>query len=121
MKTWLELHPHVKKTSARANSSRMLADVSVRLRIFQLLEQNGLGLNKVAKKLSGLMNYKSHYYEDGKCVLRSNIGVQLEGLTLIVRLYDSLFKSGVGLGLTQEEMIQIQQMIKDFDKKQDNF
>ena len=97
METWLELHPNVKKASARANSSRMLADVSVRLRVFEILEKNGLGLNEVVKKLSEFMNAKYYVYNEKKeRVLSDNRLLQFQGLTLILRLYDSLLKASGG-------------------------
>ena len=97
MNAWLELHPNVKKASARANSSRMLADVSVRLRVFEILEQNGLGLNEVAKKLSEFMNAKYYVLNEKKeRILSDNRLIQFQGLTLILRLYDSLLKASGG-------------------------
>jgi len=110
MNAWLELHPNVKKASARANSSRMLADVSVRLRVFEILEQNGLGLNEVAKKLSEFMNAKYYVLNEKKeRILSDNRLIQFQGLTLILRLYDSLLRAGVGID--PKEIAQLNQAL----------
>lgn len=112
---YLEVYPQAKYDSARHSASILLTNAYIKQRVYEILEQNGLGLKEVAKKLSELMNAKRYHYENNERVLGDNLYLQEVGLNLIVRLYCSLFKSGGGLGLTSDEMVQIQQMIKEFE------
>lgn len=110
-KAYLEVYPKSKYDSARHSASILLTNVYIKQRVYEILEKNGLGLNEVAKKLSEYMNSNNCYFKE-------------LGINLTVRLYDSVLKSGIGIGLTVEDMTKIQQMVHDFEalnqKKQDN-
>lgn len=122
---YLKVYPKAKYPSARHSASLLLTNVYIKQRIYEILEQNGLGLPVVAKKLNELMNVKdSRLNEKGERILVDRIGAQIKTLDLILRLYDSLIKSGTAICLTSEEVAQIEQMVKEFEvlnqKKQDN-
>ncbi len=121
---YLEVYPSSNYDSARHSASILLRNAYIKQRVGEILEQNGLGLKEVVKKLAEFMNAKSYYHEGNELVLKDNRYLQFQGLTLILRLYDSLIKSGGGMILTSEEVAQIEQLVKEIEalkqKKQEN-
>jgi phage terminase small subunit len=114
---YLEAYPGVKEASARTNASRLLANVSVRRYIAILLDSQGLGIKDILKRLKELS-------EATRTVQRHNIifdepiyGIQLQAIQTALRIYENI---GYEINLTPEQMNQIAQMVKDFEKKQDD-
>ncbi len=113
-KAYLDIHPDIKEASARVNASRLLANISIRTRILEQLEEHGLGFKEVVKKLAEFLNAKRCFVNHkGEKEYVDNRALQLQGLTLILRLYDSLIKSGVHLSLTTDELSKIEQMVNE--------
>jgi len=51
---YLEINPNVKVTSARVNASRLLANISIRLKISEELSKQGLGIENLITRLKKL-------------------------------------------------------------------
>jgi len=105
---YLQIHPQAKYASARHLSSILLTNVYVKQRLLEVLEQNGLGLQEVAKKLSKYMNAQITRIDvDGTRTTYDDRETQFKALNLILRLYDSLIKQESALRLTPEQLAQL--------------
>ena len=92
-KSYLKVFPNAKYDSARHSASILLTNVYIKKRVVEIIEQNGIGLQDVVKKLSNYMNAKSTYYhesENGEKVYHDDKDTQFKALNLILRLYASL-------------------------------
>ena len=115
---YLEAYPGVKEASARTNASRLLANVSVRRYIAQLLEFQGFGIVDIFKKLKALSEAHKTVRILSNLVQREPCwGIQLEAIRLVLRIYEAI---GYQINLAPEQMAQIAQMAKDFEEKQGN-
>ncbi len=110
---YLEVYPEAKYDSARHSASVLLTNAYIKQRISEILEQNGLGLKEVIKKLSDHMNSKiTRTDQNGAKVFYDNKDVQLKALGLVLRLYESLIRSGTIICLKSEEVAQVEKMVK---------
>lgn len=124
VQAYMSVYNKAKYNSARHSASLLLTNVYIKQRIYEILEQNGLGLQEVIKKLSEFMNAKYYYRnEKGENVLKDNKHLQLKGLTLALRLYEVLIKPETIICASPEEADQLKQITngsEQIQKKQDN-
>jgi hypothetical protein len=117
---YLELHPHVKEPSARANASRLLANVSLRKYIAFLLYSQGLGIKDILKRLKELSEATRTIKRHDIIFYEPIYGIQLQAVQTALRIYEAI---GYQTNFTLEQTAQMEQMIKDFeglDQKQGN-
>jgi hypothetical protein len=103
---YLELHPHVKEPSARANASRLLSQ--------------GLGIKDILKRLKELSEATRTIKRHDIIFYEPIYGIQLQAVQTALRIYEAI---GYQTNFTLEQTAQMEQMIKDFeglDQKQGN-
>jgi hypothetical protein len=118
---YMEVYPKSKYDSARHSAAVLLRNAYIRERIRELLDTHGLGVTKLLKKLKELTEaYKTVRIFPNLSQDMPVHGVQLEALRLAFYLHGFWKKQQIELNLSPEQMTQIAQMAKDFEKKQDN-
>ncbi len=116
---YLATHPGIKEVSARVNASRLLAHISIRIRISEELERRGLGITTIIKLLKSILRKKT--YKDSRGNISTYRPSSVTRLEVIDRLIQLHGLSGNQIYLTSEQINQIVQMVKDFkelDQKQ---
>jgi hypothetical protein len=99
----------------------LLTNAYIRERIRQLLEEHGLGVAELLKKLKDLTEATRIVRRPDVQYVEPIYGVQLEALRLAFYLHALINKKQqIELNLSPEQMAQIAQMAKDFEKKQGN-
>jgi hypothetical protein len=108
-KAYLEVYPGIKNSSARTNSSRLLAFISVQKRITELMDAQGLGIIELAKKLKDLTEAKK------RCAFGGFVpdnNARLEAIKIALRIHGLLGnKSDIAIYLSPEELAKEQETL----------
>jgi len=111
-KAYLDIAPGIKEVSARVNASRLLANISIRIRISKLLDEQGLGIMAVIKLLKSILRKKTYKTGSSTTYYRPSAATKLEVIDRLIQLHGI---SGNQIQLTSEQISQIAQMLKDFE------
>ena len=111
-KAYLEVYSGIKNASARTNASRLLAIISVRKRITELLEAQGLGIMELTKKLKNLTEARKDVNNNGDFTGQPDNNARLEAIKIALRIHGLLgYKSDVvGLYLAPEQLEQLEKL-----------
>ena len=120
-RAYMEVYPKSKYDSARHSAAILLTNAYIRERIRQLLGEHGLSVAELLKKLKDLTEATKIVRTSDVQYVQPIYGVQLEALRLAFYLHSLIGKKQqIELNLSPEQMAQIAQMAKDFEKKQDD-
>ena len=106
-KAYLEVYHGIKNSSARTNASRLLAIISIRKRLTELLDAQGLGIIELAKRLKDLTEARK------RCAVGGFVpdnNARLEAIKIALRIHGLLSHKSdtVGLYLSHEQLEQLE-------------